>query len=257
MKSKINPIDVVIAWVDGSDKELIKKRKNYLNNNGNEIIPGANSTRFQSLNEINYCIFSILKFASFIRKIFIVTDNQKPRVHKLVRKYFPKRELDIQIIDHVQIFEGYESFLPTFNSICISNMLWRIKGLSNQFVYFNDDIFLTRSITPSDWFKDGRPVLRGKWVFPPYERIFWDGLKTFFQNTILDLNKDPTPSFQVNQWNAAKLFYFKFRYFRSGHVPLALDKRKLSEYFNTFPEILKENIKYRFRKYVQFNTYGG
>jgi predicted NAD/FAD-dependent oxidoreductase len=35
-------------------------------------------------------------------------------------------------------------------------MLWRIKGLSNQFVYFNDDIFLLRKITPTDWFIKGR-----------------------------------------------------------------------------------------------------
>ena len=254
MKEYSTPIDVVIAWVDGSDPELSKKRMNYLDSNEKDLIPGANPTRFHSLNEISYCVLSILKFAPFVRKIFIVTDKQNPNIDNVVKQYFPERVSDIQIVDHSEIFQGYEDYLPTFNSICISNMLWRIKELSNQFVYFNDDIFLVRHLKPSVWFKDNRPVLRGKWMFPPYERLIWDGLKLFFQSTILGKQTKRVSSFQVNQWNAALLHGFKFRYFLSGHTPLALDKRRLKDYFTLHPEILKENLKYKFRNYSQFNT---
>ncbi len=226
MKENSTPIDVVIAWVDGSDPELSKKRMNYLNSKEKHLIPGANPTRFHSLNEISYCVLSILKFAPFVRKIFIVTDKQNPNIDNVVKQYFPERVSDIQIVDHSEIFQGYEDYLPTFNSICISNMLWRIKELSNQFVYFNDDIFLVRHLKPSVWFQDNRPVLRGKWMFPPYERLIWDGLKSFFQSTILGKQTKRVSSFQVNQWNAALLHGFKFRYFLSGHTPLALDKRR-------------------------------
>ncbi|MCK7538203.1 MAG: hypothetical protein MZV63_48255 [Marinilabiliales bacterium] len=51
------------------------------------------------------------------------------------------------------------NYLPTFNSISIANMIWRIKGLSENFVYFNDDTFLMREYKPEDWFPDGRPLL--------------------------------------------------------------------------------------------------
>ena len=248
------PIDIVIAWVDGSDPVLNKKRMGFLNLKKKEIPPGAQPTRFHSLNEVTYCVLSILKFAPFIRKIFIVTDKQNPNIDNVVKQYFPERVSDIHIVDHSEIFEGYEDYLPTFNSICISNMLWRIKGLSNQFVYFNDDVFLVRHLKPSVWFQNNRPVLRGKWVFPPYERLIWDGLKSFFQSTMLGKKTERVSSFQVNQWNAALLHGFKFRYFLSGHTPLALDKRRLKDYFTLHPEILKENLKYRFRKYSQFNT---
>ena len=254
MKENSTPIDVVIAWVDGSDPELHKKRMNYLNSKEKQLIPGANPTRFHSLNEISYSVLSILKFAPFVRKIFIVTDKQNPNIDNVVKQYFPERILDIQIVDHSEIFEGYEDYLPTFNSICISNMLWRIKGLSNQFVYFNDDIFLVRHLKPSVWFQNNRPVLRGKWMLPPYERLIWDGLKSFFQSTILGKQIERVSSFQVNQWNAALLHGFKFRYFLSGHTPLALDKKRLKYYFTLHPEKLKENLKHRFRKYSQFNT---
>ena len=251
---KNNPIDVVIAWVDGSDNFLIKKRKNYLKSNLSEIPPGAQSTRFSSLNEINYCLISILKFASFVRKIFIVTDGQTPSINEIVKKYFPKRISDIEIIDHKHIFRDYEDFLPTFNSICISNMLWRIEGLSDHFVYFNDDVFLTRKISPEVWFKKERPVLRGNWGFPPFERLIWDKLRVNYHKIRFGINKEKPPSFQINQWNAAQLLKFKFRYLKSSHTPLAMNKKVLENYFTKNKNILKENLKFRFRNYKQFNT---
>jgi len=253
MDSTKAPIDIVVAWVDGADSILYKKRLGYLKREEKEH-PGAAATRFHSLDEVHFCVLSILKFAPFVRKIFIVTDQQDPKVHKTVKKYFPNRISDIRIVDHTEIFEGFESYLPTFNSICISNMLWRIKGLADQFVYFNDDIFLTRPVNPEVWFKKGRPVLRGKWVFPPYERLLWDGIKARIQKTFLRQTQERVSSFQVNQWNAARMLGFKYRYFRSGHTPLALNKQTLKTFFESHPRILKENIKHRFRNYNQFNT---
>ena len=255
MENKKSPkIDAVIAWVDGSDPALIKRQQKYLKFELNKNIPGAEKTRFNSLNEIKYCLISILKFAPYLRKIFIVTDQQDPNIYPLVQKHFPKRVSDIHVVDHQEIFEGFESFLPTFNSICISNMLWKIKGLSDHFIYFNDDVFIVRPTNPSTFFKNNKPVLRGKWRLPPYERILWDKSKYFFEKLFMGVEKEKTPSFQINQWNAAKLQGFNFRFFISGHVPLALNKKKLEEFFTNNPEILKQNIIYRFRSYNQFNT---
>ena len=255
MENKNSPkIDAVIAWVDGSDPALIKRQQKYLKSELNKNPPGAEKTRFNSLNEIKYCLISILKFAPYLRKIFIVTDQQDPNIYPLVQKYFPKRISDIHIVDHQEIFQGFESFLPTFNSICISNMLWKIKGLSDQFIYFNDDVFIVRPTNPSTFFKNNKPVLRGKWRLPPYERILWDKSKYFFEKLFMGVAKEKTPSFQINQWNAAKLLGFNFRFLMSGHIPLALNKKKLEEFFTDNPEILKQNIVYRFRSYNQFNT---
>jgi Stealth protein CR2, conserved region 2 len=38
--------------------------------------------------------------------------------------------------------------LPTFNSRAIESMLWRIDGLADRFVYFNDDMMLTARWSP-------------------------------------------------------------------------------------------------------------
>ena len=128
MDLKRNFVDAVIAWVDGSESELNKKRNHYLNLSLKQQIPGAANTRFRALYEIRYCVLSILKFAPFIRKIFIVTDKQDPKISSIVKKYFPERISDFRIVDHTEIFEGYESYLPTFNSICISNMFGKLKA---------------------------------------------------------------------------------------------------------------------------------
>ena len=146
-------IDVVIAWVDGADPKHKKKRLSFLDNKDVGELAGAAETRFNSLNEVEYCVLSILKFAPFVRNIYIVTDNQDPKIVSAVKKYFPERQKDIRIVDHKEIFEGYEKFLPTFNSICISNMLWRIKGLSNHFVYFNDDDLDSESVQNPEFYR--------------------------------------------------------------------------------------------------------
>tara|TARA_B100001057_G_scaffold500169_1_gene613858 strand:+ start:3551 stop:4558 length:1008 start_codon:yes stop_codon:yes gene_type:complete len=250
-----HPIDIVVAWVDGADPEIRQKKISFLKSNGSFFHPGASQTRFHSLNEVEYCVLSILKFAPFIRNIFIVTDQQDPKIDRAIKKYFPERFRDIRIVDHNEIFEGYEDYIPTFNSICISNMLWRIKGLSDQFVYFNDDIFLLRPVNPSDWFVNNKPVLRGRWSFPPYERLLWDKLKEKFMRFFTSKKyQERSASFQVNQWNAAKKLGFRWRYFRSGHTPVALNRQTLKNYFDNHPEMLKKNISFRFRNYYQFNT---
>ena len=49
-------------------------------------------------------------------------------------------------------------YLPTFNSHTIELNIHRIKGLSEFFVYFNDDMFLTRRAKPTEFFKNNLTV---------------------------------------------------------------------------------------------------
>ena len=86
---------------------------------------------------------SILKFAPFVRKIFIVTDSQKPSFSGLEDLIVSNK---VKVVDHKEIFKGYEKYLPTFNIRSIDAVLHRIEGLSEMFVYFNDDVFLINKI---------------------------------------------------------------------------------------------------------------
>jgi hypothetical protein len=252
--SEVNhPIDVVIAWVDGDDPKLSEKRNSYLNKPAKSIAPGAHPTRFASINEIRYCVLSIFKFAPFVRNVFIVTDGQDPNLWDDIKTYYPERLGSVRIVDHTEIFEGFEQHLPTFNSISIGHMIWRIKGLSNNFVYFNDDIFLIRDMQPTDWFIDNKPVIRGQWVSAPLLRTLWDKIKISVNRNILGkANYEPRASFHIGQWNSASRLGFKCRYLTVSHTPHAVGRQKVEEYFNRNTSALEKNISYRFREYAQF-----
>jgi hypothetical protein len=78
-----------------------------------------------------------------------VTDNQIPGS---IDRRQAERD-NVRIVDHREIFRGYEQLLPTFNSLAIECMLWRIEGLADRFLYFNDDMMLVRPVEPPTSFR--------------------------------------------------------------------------------------------------------
>lgn len=154
-------IDAVITWVDGANPAHRQKLDAWLAQSGGIRTPAADRTRFNDAGEIDWCIRSLLRFAPWFRRIHIVVDAQVPAIiDRLADSPFAGR---FNIVDHREIFRGFQQHLPTFNSRSIITMLWRIEGLSDNFVYFNDDMFLLREVAPEDFFRDGKVVQRGLW----------------------------------------------------------------------------------------------
>ncbi|UWQ08326.1 Stealth CR1 domain-containing protein [Aliiroseovarius crassostreae] len=243
-------IDAVITWVDGNDPDHKAKRLAYQGKQTNLHTAATSDTRFDSQNEVYFCIASILKYAPFIRTIHVVTDNQSP--------VFLKRFSDeglcapdrIRLVDHCEIFRGHEDVLPTFNSNSIETMLWRIEGMAEHFVSFNDDFFINQPLSASDFFQDGLPVLHGQWEKPEINS-FRNRKRELLQ--ALGLKKTGIkPNFLIVQNRAALLAGMKDRYFRYGHCPRPLRRSVFSEYFNENPGVLKDQIQHRFRHSRQF-----
>lgn len=240
-------IDAVITWVDGEDELHKLKKSPYLKDlkilNYKKL-----GTRFNQVGEIKFVVDSILKFAPYIRTIFIVTDNQTPNFLKETnaKEDYP----NVQIVDHTIIFKGYEKYLPTFNSLSIETMLTKIPDLAEHFIYFNDDIFLIRESKPTDFFRNGIPVLRGKWTH--YDYKIW--YKIIYRKILIFIGKkDKFKSwgFKKGQQNIAQKLGFK-KYFRFHHAPYSMRKSTLNNYFIENQEIKELNIKYRFRKPKQY-----
>src|SRR5215212_8201665 len=156
-------IDVVVAWVDGSDRKHRRKRDRYLADpgaNGQPERVASKDRRFSDNDEIRFCLRSIRNYAPWVRTIWLVTDNQIPAS---IDRRNAERD-GIRIVDHREIFRGYQQLLPTFNSLAIESMLWRIEGLADRFLYFNDDMMLVGPVQPTDFFSDeGKVNLRGRW----------------------------------------------------------------------------------------------
>lgn len=138
------PIDAVFTWVDDTDPVWVQSRQKY-GQSCLSLHPEADSTaRFVNRNELKYAIRAIGMFAPWIRKIFVVTADQIP-------DWFVQADDRVQFVSHNTLFPDSES-LPTFNSHAIETVLHRIDGLSEHFLYFNDDTILGRAQRPETYF---------------------------------------------------------------------------------------------------------
>jgi hypothetical protein len=146
-------IDFVLPWVDGNDPEW-KAQKDYAFKHYQPIHykeDDANEEcRYREMGLLRYWFRSVEKFAPWVNKVFFVTCGQKP---EWLNEKHPKLEL----INHEDYMPS--AYLPTFNANPIELNFHRISTLSEQFVYFNDDIFLLKPISPVLFFKNANPVL--------------------------------------------------------------------------------------------------
>jgi hypothetical protein len=234
----MNEVDAVITWVDGADPELKAKRDHYMSSASSPLHDNAtNPHRWICSDELNFCLRSIANNAPWVRRVWIVTDNQIPDVTGLSPHFADK----ITIVDHRDIFAGFEDSLPTFNSLAIETMLWRISGLSENFLYFNDDVFLTAPVDVVDFFAPNGPVLRGKWVDYSHLPDCEDS-----RDKARLLN-------HYNQINAADMIgYAADHVFDSAHVVHPMQRAVMAELFDTYRDAFTANAAYRFRCTQQF-----
>ena len=242
-------IDAVITWVDGSDPAHRERLHAHLATCGGPRPPAAHSTRFSDIGEIDYCVASIFRFAPWVRRIHIVSDAQTPAlVQRLRGTGYADR---VSVVDHREIFAGFEQHLPTFNSRAIISMLWRIPGLSDDFVYFNDDMLLLREVAATDFFRDGKIVLRGAWrrqsTAGPSLRI------KAFARRLRGKAPDRVGNLDAQQ-ASARLAGFSDRYYRLFHNPYPMRRAALEAFFARHPELLEKNVSYRLRSNEQFKT---
>ncbi|MDK1475213.1 stealth family protein [Streptomyces sp. 549] len=139
------PIDVVYTWVDGEDPELRAKRERFRGGPGPAIAgKEVGASRYTSHDELRYSLRSLDMYADFVRHVFIVTDGQQP-------DWLDTAAEGVTVVDHRDIFSD-PSVLPVFNSHAIGTQLHHIDGLSDRYLYFNDDVFVGRPARPEQFF---------------------------------------------------------------------------------------------------------
>ena len=139
------PIDFVIIWVDGNDPNWRKQKAEY----DVETVTSANSeVRFRDWDNLRFWFRGVEKFAPWVNKIHFVTWGHLP-------EWLDTENPKLNIVNHKDYIPG--DYLPTFSSHTIELNLHRIDGLAEQFVYFNDDMFLTAPVLPEDFFVNGKP----------------------------------------------------------------------------------------------------
>lgn len=239
-------IDIVIAWVDGNDLELKRKRHKYLT--GEDASDAVSDTRFASNNEIYYNIASILKYVPFCRNIFVVTDNQRPEFIDEFSAQGLCLADKIRVVDHTEIFVGHEQYLPTFNTRSIESMLWNIEGLSDYFIYLNDDFFFNTPAQVEDFLRGESLVIYGHW-----QSSFTLKAKLKYRQFMsAKFGKSIQPKHMIAQMLGADILGFN-KFFEIHHYPHIVDLHALKDYLLEYPQLLETQIKFKFRSVEQLN----
>ena len=134
------PIDAVYTWVDGQTPEFGAQLARYSREAGDV---DARPCRYRSHDELRYSLRSLQGYAPWIRHVYLVTNGQVP-------VWLDEAHPGITVVPHEAIFPD-AGHLPTFNSLAIELHLHRIPGLSRRYLYFNDDLFFGRPVSPESY----------------------------------------------------------------------------------------------------------
>ena len=145
----VDPIDVVYTWVDGKDPAWLARKAERTGGVASEDHnPAADvPSRYADRDELRYSLRSLEMYAPWVRHIFIVTDQQRPA-------WLVDEHPRVTVVDHSEIFSD-PSVLPVFNSHAIESQLHHIPGLSDRYLYVNDDIMFGRPVLPGTFFGPG------------------------------------------------------------------------------------------------------
>ena len=135
-------IDFVITWVDGADEEWLQEKKKHL--------PETNTDprRFRDWELLKYWFRGVEKYAPWVNKIHFITWGHLP-------EFLDVNHPKLNIVRHEDYLK--EEYRPTYNSNAIELSMHKIEGLSEHFVYFNDDTFLIKDAKKEDFFENGLP----------------------------------------------------------------------------------------------------
>ena len=251
---RVYDIDAVITWVDSSDEDWQRqlndnidkylctdasKREKCLEYNLKDRFPNAQYSEV----ELYYCISCIIKFAPWIRNIYLVT----------MRPQFPsfldQLEKEVLIVHHDEIFVD-PTVLPVFQSNTIECNLHRIPGLSEHFIYFNDDTYITNYCEPTDFFRNGHPLLN-----ETTQQIFNSIMVRCYTNIIKRwvkyINIEPST---LNWMDDVSRILNIYQPISPNHGILPMSKSLVAEIFDVYSEIflIMSSAKFRDENDVHF-----
>lgn len=221
--SQTFPVDLVYTWVDGDDPRwLARKREVSARLQPGRLAQDSNLPhRFTHRDELKYSLRSVSQFAEFVRHVYVVTDQQVPEWLDLS---CPR----LTLVDHRDIFVD-PACLPTFNSHAIESQLHHIDGLSEHFLYMNDD------------FMFGRRVMHTNFFHP-------NGIAKFFMSTAVLAGQSLGVDHAAG--NAADLLESEFGIRvtnKMKHAPYALRRSALASMEERFPDAFARTARSQLR----------
>lgn len=251
-----NKIDFVIAWVDGADESWLAERRKYQAEKNRD----DGVSRYRDWENLKYWFRGVEKFAPWVNNIYFVTWGHLP-------KWLDTRHPKLKIVNHKDYIP--KEYLPTFSSHPIELNFHRIQGLSQEFVYFNDDMFLIRETVPEDFFKNGLPrdccietALAQDDIDNPFAHILMNNAAVinmhYSKRQVIrkNLGKWFHPAYKsMLLRNVLMLPYQEFSSFKYTHLPSAFLKSTFDEVWEAEGRVLDRVCRNRFRSPEDVNQY--
>ena len=253
-------IDFVVTWLDSTDPEWQESYYKY-RPDGNALKGDA---RFRNMDVFRYWFRAVEMYAPWVNKVFLVTNGIFP-------SWINPENKKLVLVKHSDYIP--KEYLPTFSSCTIEMFLHRIQGLSEHFVYFNDDMYLNAPIKPEHYFKNGLPCDLNRetpYNVPIYTKADKYGI---YMQMLADIgiingffNRKKTVSQSPMRWfgphlgmrgNVMSLLLFHrrlFSGFSNYHVEQAYLKSVFDEVWEAAPEFMHASCT-RFREDVTANPY--
>ena len=254
-------IDFVVTWLDSDDPVW---KEEYIKYKYGETKGDCSEVRFRNWGLFRYWFRAVEKYAPWVNKVFLVTNGKFP-------DWINEKCEKLVLIKHSDYIP--EKFLPTFNSCTIELHMNKIPGLSEQFVYFNDDFYLNNPVRPKYFFKNGLPCdNNAETVFnvPIYDNDDKFGISMSVFTNIAVINKNFNRWYTVKQsprkWLGCHLSFKermlslnlarqrKFVGFRYRHFEQPFLKSVIDEVWKKEPDMLLQSCT-RFREEIILNPY--
>ncbi len=230
--------DFVITWVNSHDIKWRQKFESF----GYEF----KAERFAPSNEIQLSLTAMSKFARWVKNIYIVTDDQQFDLSFISDNDFRRR---IRFVDHKEIIPS--EYLPLFNSHAIEGYLHKINGLSEYFIYFNDDMMIGRPISPYGFF-----VSQGAKLIIPLVKSLYVVVNCLWLEAMPEEDKSHSQVVRNTQLLFKKHFGYCQSWVNQLHYPYVMKKSflaKASEIYKKYWDKLSKN---RVRSYKHFQKAG-
>ncbi|MGN1410887.1 MAG: stealth family protein [Oscillospiraceae bacterium] len=241
----MNDIDFVILWVDGNDLEWQSERNKYLC----KVSESNTINRYRDWNNLQYWFRAVEKFTPWVRKIHFITWGHLP-------KWINVNHSKLNIINHKDYIP--KEYLPTFNSNVIELNLHRIEDLSENFVLFNDDTFITKTVDEEFFFKNNLPCdcavldamsMAGTFSYTIANDLFIIN-KYFQKKHCINLNKSKWFNLKYKKFlykNIALLPWNYFTGFQNFHIPISHKKSIFQKVWDKEFSLLDNACKNKFR----------
>ena len=247
-------IDFVITWVNMDDPEWKKEFNKYRHNKDNTK-NGVSEARFRDYGFLKYWFRGVEKFAPWVRKIHFVTFNGQ------IPEWLDVNNPRIHVVSHHDFIPS--QFLPTFNSVVIERYLHKIPGLSEHFVYFNDDFYIINHVSQERFFKNGLPRDIAVFAYNPSWSQWYVRIKNNIKIINRHFNKKEVmarwhdkwfdKSYGAKaRWNYILKHYDKFITLRTPHNAQAYLKTTFEEVWAAAGKELTETSSNKFRALTDY-----